>query len=187
MSIAKEIVMMIDEVKAKKPRLSIRELIGGQKKLFGRQPHQDRNVKIYKMRPSPGTNWIRFDASSTGRQNTKYDLTMIFYDVDFSKKKDAEHPVKVEYKPARGPTQVIWMEYLDEDDHPVAVYCSCSDFRFRWSWWLREIGSLAAGRKPIPYTRKTKTRPPVNPQEIKGVCKHLYMATLELKKRGIMK
>lgn len=150
-------------VEAKK-RYTINQLIKNAEKVQGNPLKQDRNIKISKITPYAGTEWVRFDASSTGEENKKYDLTMVFYDVDFSKEKDKQHPIDVKVKPKGRPAQIFYIEPLRTDRHPVAVYCGCIWFRFGCEWYLGN--SLAPSRKRRPYKRKTTTRPPVNKYKI---------------------
>ncbi len=54
----------------------------------------------------------------------------------------------------------------------VQVRCGCLDFYYRFSVWDQRDKALA-GDPPEPYRRKTDTYPPVNPQKVSGICKHI--------------
>jgi hypothetical protein len=66
----------------------------------------------------------------------------------------------------------------------VKVRCSCLDFRWRFALWNSKDGSLY-GDPPGPYKKKTN-RPPVNPQRVPALCKHLMKTTIALKQSGVL-
>lgn len=68
----------------------------------------------------------------------------------------------------------------------VKVRCSCLDFYFRFSVWDQRDKALT-GDPPDPYQRKTDTYPPVNPQKLSGVCKHIIKLTNYLKQERIIR
>ena len=59
----------------------------------------------------------------------------------------------------------------------MRVRCNCPDFQFRFAWEDRGKQALYGG-PPKSYVRKTPDppigRPYVNPEQIPGICKHLY-------------
>jgi len=163
-------------------RLTLRQMLDNSKKIFGRRHKQDRSIKITKISPYAGTRWIRFDATSTGEDNKMYNMTLIFYKVDFTDEKDAVHNRKVDITPKGGQQRIIrkWMAPINIAKNPAAAWCSCPDFQYRHEWYLQPKKSLAGGHKRRPYKRKTRTRPSVNPLKLPGVCKHLYQLALKL-------
>lgn len=64
-----------------------------------------------------------------------------------------------------------WVEKPDVAKTDVRVRCSCQDFFFTFAWYNYQLNALY-GSKPRAYQRKTKTRPPRNPQGLGGFCKH---------------
>jgi hypothetical protein len=68
----------------------------------------------------------------------------------------------------------------------VEVSCTCMDFRFRFSNQHFQNKSLD-GNPPPPYIRKTKNRPPVNPDDVIGACKHLLATAVKLRQMGILR
>lgn len=62
---------------------------------------------------------------------------------------------------------------------------NCSDFRFFWEFPLYKIGSLIGSFRR--YVRKTTTRPPKNPDNIVGYCKHLYSFIKALQGSNLVK
>lgn len=76
-------------------------------------------------------------------------------------------------------------EKLREDVTDVLVRCSCPDFRWRFNWWNAYDKSLY-GRKVAPYHKvHGSTRPPANPLELPGMCKHLTKTVEALDHAGI--
>jgi len=184
---AREIIAMLDEAdqpaENKGARIALNTMLKHAKVLFKRDHKQDRKVKILDVKPFFGTRWIRFDSESTGegtkKSNQMYQQTMIFYGLDFQDEKDSAHPQVINLI-QKGQREAItkWVAPIDASQTPCAVRCSCADFRFRWEWYLKKVGSLASGFKARPYTRKTKTHPPANPNRTPGVCKHCYQLAL---------
>lgn len=66
----------------------------------------------------------------------------------------------------------------------VKVACNCLDFYWRFSTQNHANNSLN-GNPPPPY-QKTTDRPPVNPQNVPGVCKHLLKLVIQLKDAGLV-
>jgi len=66
----------------------------------------------------------------------------------------------------------------------VKVRCTCLDFRWRFSIWNNNDGSLL-GDPPGPYQKKTD-RAPVNTKRTPGVCKHLMKEVIALKQAGLL-
>lgn len=62
----------------------------------------------------------------------------------------------------------------------VRVRCGCEDFRWRFAYYNSGDNSLY-GDPPDPYVRKTD-RPPVNPSNTPGVCKHIMKLKKELER-----
>lgn len=74
--------------------------------------------------------------------------------------------------------------------NPVRVHCACKSFYFFFSW-EDMINEALYGRHPKPYERKTHPgdpnyKPPVNPAEIPGVCKHLILLIRSLRDSGLV-
>lgn len=74
---------------------------------------------------------------------------------------------------------------LDLAAHNVKVRCNCLDFHFRFANYNAEDKSLV-GKPPPPYQRKTLNRPPVNPDQVPGMCKHLLKVVQTLQQYGLI-
>jgi len=67
----------------------------------------------------------------------------------------------------------------------VELKCSCPDFRFMWEYALFKNNSLVGQFRK--YTRVPgSTRPPKNPNDVPGVCKHLNSAIKVLFNSGLL-
>lgn len=82
--------------------------------------------------------------------------------------------------------EMFYANIFDISKANVTVRCSCRDFRFVWSWYNREQKALF-GPNPLPYTRKTSTRPSPNPRHIPGLCKHTFHCARDLQDMGLLK
>lgn len=71
------------------------------------------------------------------------------------------------------------------EESEVLVRCNCPDFRYRFSYYNHLDKSLY-GRKPKKYESKG-VRPPANPKELPGMCKHCLKLTEVLRQSGIFK
>ena len=77
------------------------------------------------------------------------------------------------------------LERLSLDGTQVNLRCNCPDFRWRFSYYNSLDGSLY-GRKPAPYKAEGR-RPPANPKEMPGVCKHLIKLQEVLQQTNLFK
>jgi len=176
---AKDLIEILEAMKS----LPLQTLIDNSEKVFGRTHYVDRTIKIEKMTPQIGVKSLRIDGSAHG--NKFYPLSMIFYDMEYSDKKDAAHPLTVQYR-TDGDIKTTYASKLTTKQ-PVRIFCGCASFRYYCEWYLAKSGNLLPQRKPRPYHRVPgSTRPSVNPLKLPNLCKHVYQMVLELKKRGLM-
>lgn len=68
--------------------------------------------------------------------------------------------------------------------HNVKVRCNCMDFHYRFANYNAQDKSLV-GKPPPLYQRKTN-RPPVNPDQVPGMCKHLLKLVEMLRSYGLV-
>lgn len=66
----------------------------------------------------------------------------------------------------------IHVNYRGLANSDVKVRCTCLDFYWRFAVYNFNKKALY-GDRPPPYIKKT-SRPPVNPMQKPGVCKHIY-------------
>ena len=120
---------------------------------------------------------IHADVNSAGHH---YQSAMLFTDV--------------QYEPNDSP-EVVSFHGADNTEHHiysvsavlnnVQVRCTCLDFYFRFANQNYQSDSLL-GSPPPPYRRKTDTRPPANPMDAVGMCKHVIKLADKLKDMRIL-
>ena len=111
-----------------------------------------------------------------------YDTEIRFNDVKYVSEDSSGPKVKIDDNSSGEP---IWIEPINERRSDVQVKCTCLDFYYRFAPFNAANNALI-GDPPPRYVKKTD-RPPVNPNEIPGVCKHIIRLHDELRKRGIIK
>ena len=132
-----------------------------------------------KMTPYKQTTDLFVDcvANSSGK---KYDTKMLFLDSTFDEDDTNDN---VTFTGSDGDVHHIKPIALAESN--VKVRCTCLDFYYRFSVWNNSADALYG--QPFPtYQRKTDTRPPVNPDQVPGVCKHIIKTVQALKDAGIV-
>ena len=80
--------------------------------------------------------------------------------------------------------QQYFVHPIELSKNNVKVLCDCLDFRWRFAVANSKANSLY-GNIPPPYVKKTN-RPPVNPQNVPGVCKHLIKTIETLQDSGLL-
>jgi hypothetical protein len=124
--------------------------------------------------PHFNDNMLEIKAESQTK-NGKYTSRVIFQNVIF---KDDEE---------QGTSKIItpdgseyYFKSINRRRGDVKVSCSCLDFYWRFASFNHRDNALASD-PPKPYVKKTD-RPPVNPKQLSGVCKHLIRLVDELEK-----
>lgn len=77
-----------------------------------------------------------------------------------------------------------WFNPIDVRVNLIKVRCSCLDFRFRFANYNKRDMSLV-GPPPPRYVPKTN-RPPVNPHQVPGMCKHILKILDVLADDGVL-
>ena len=127
-----------------------------------------------------GNTQLNVVAKIRGTTGNPYESTIVFKRV---KLEDQDLPTNITVKSTGGQDLHINAASLNSTD--VQVRCTCLDFYYRFALWNHRKKSLY-GDPPDPYV-KTTNRPPVNPTQKPGVCKHIYKLMLRLKSQGVMK
>jgi hypothetical protein len=78
-----------------------------------------------------------------------------------------------------------YIKPLPVNDTNVNVACDCEDYLMRFAHTNNQNG-CHLGPLPPNYVRKTTTRPPANPQNVPGCCKHLLKLLDDLKGYGLL-
>lgn len=140
---------------------------------------QAKFVNINKIVPSVGVKTLTFfgEIPSFTRGEAGYNQTIMFKNVEFSEEEpqvDKEQWYKLEDKD-------LWYKKPKLDKNDVAGRCGCADDRFMWQYARKQKKALYGNL--IKYVKKTN-RPPKNPDNIAGICKHLKNFTLALIQNG---
>lgn len=72
---------------------------------------------------------------------------------------------------------------LSNENTDVLVRCNCPDFSWRFNYY-NSLDKSLQGRKRRKY-EGVSNRPPANPSELPGMCKHLMKMAKVLKEAGI--
>jgi len=134
-----------------------------------KRQHATHEIKIANVQ------WIPFVGMKTlfvkGRalhEEREYSPTIVFKKVQYAEEKARKI---VALKASDGKT--YFLERLSIEDTDVLVRCSCGDFRWRFSYYNHLDKSLQ-GPKAKKYTPVPgSNRPPANPMEAAGLCKHI--------------
>lgn len=140
------------------------------------------NAQDIKFTPYVDSKTVRV-VSNVSSHGHRYVTSIMFTDVGFEPVINNE-PGVIEFEGTDGETYHMHPVLQVGDD--VDVSCTCMDFRFRFANQHFQNGSLD-GNPPPRYQRKTDTRPPVNPDNVLGACKHLVATANKLRQMGILR
>lgn len=143
-----------------------------------KRQHVVPEVTVQKMEfiPRPGQGMLEVKSSTTSNGST-YQQDLQFLKVVFG---PSDTSITISSVDGSDPEIVP----IVLNDTNVKVRCSCLDFHYRFATWNFNDQSLV-GPKPPPYT-KTSNRPPVNPSQSPGVCKHILKVVDDLKQQRIV-
>ena len=146
-----------------------------------KRQHATGPIQISKMSliPAVPTQDLICHGTAKSGGNT-YEPKILFLEVKYQ---DEDTNDNVTFTGSDGATYNIVPISLSESN--VKVTCNCLDFRWRFSIWNDDRGALY-GDPPPPYQRKTTTRPPANPNQTPGICKHLIKMTQNLRQAGMV-
>lgn len=119
--------------------------------------------------------------SSTGKG--VYKTTIVFNRITSSDLPDEKHPLPYSGKEGAGAEVYIEQPTVN---HDILLRCQCQDFYFMWALWDKNQKALIGPYKP--YQRVPgSTRPPVNPTQTPGLCKHQLALIKKLMAEGLIK
>lgn len=136
---------------------------------FPRNPKDYPKLKIKNIesKASPGIKSLMFKSIVLG-ETDDYVTYIQFFKVDYSDTKDKDFLV-----PAKVEGRLKYYKKPGVSSNPVFLKCSCPDFRFKWEKSLYDNQGLLGNFRR--YTKVSgSTRPPANPDNLMGVCKHLW-------------
>lgn len=131
--------------------------------------------------PIQGSHALQVNSQSRSNDGATYQQTVQFTGVNYE---PADTPENVTFMGADGADHHVQPITLQQSN--VRVRCNCLDFHYRFALWNFNDGSLM-GPKPAPYVRKTTTRPPANPLQLPGVCKHIIKLAQDLMGTGLIR
>jgi len=142
---------------------------------------QAKFVNIYKVQPAIGVKTLTFygEIPSFTRGEAGYNQTIMFKEVQFSE----EEPVVDKNKWKFLEDFNVWYKKPILDKNDVSIRCGCKDHQHRFSYANKKQKALFGNL--IKYVKKTN-RPPLNPDNIPGMCKHLKNFTLALIQQGFI-
>lgn len=117
---------------------------------------------------APGIKELQYTCDIAGTKET-YSVNIKFRKMEFKNNSDADFRNLVKQRDG----STVYHKQIDLKETPVALKCSCSDFRFRFEYPLHQKKGLIGN-----FTKYTKVpgsnRPPVNPDNLLGYCKHIH-------------
>lgn len=144
-----------------------------------RRNYPDVDGKLVDIIPNISAKLItfRFRVKSVRNANEGYNTWIQFYNIEYGDHPLSSTSVKIIEKDTGKPLYFERISLVDaRRKNYVRVRCSCQDFRFRFAWEDRANQCLYGG-VPKSYQRVPgSTRPPVNPEHIPGICKHIFQS-----------
>lgn len=145
------------------------------KRQHAMDPVQIQRIELMAARPS-GVLECTGMVNSGGNQ---YQSMMVFRDVVFE---DEDTQSNITFTAADN--QDYHIQPISLSHNNVKVRCTCLDFRWRFAMHNQKHDALH-GEGPDLYQKKTN-RPPNNPGQVAGLCKHLLKFAVELRNSGIV-
>ncbi len=146
----------------------------------GKRQHQVGNVSISNIKfiPYEPSKELKIEAVAVSGSN-RYKCSITFEDVYYEATAAKELSA---FKGVDGKEYNIHL--IDTNVNDVKVKCSCMDFYYRFAQSNYQKDGLD-GNPPPPYVKKTD-RPPVNPTNAPGMCKHLLKLHEQLETIGLV-
>lgn len=135
------------------------------------------NVLHTKFEPYEPSNKLIVIADTVSN-NHKYQTAIEFNDVNYNESGLAK------FRGTDGEEHNI--DKLTMNSIDVNINCTCSDFKYRFAHQHYQNKSLV-GEPPEQYVKVPgSNRPPVNPDNVLGACKHILALEKNLKRMGIL-
>ena len=149
-------------------------------KKLPRDPNKYPKLQITKLetRNSPGIKSITYKSVVKGEHKEDYITFIQFFGVLFENTKKGKFT-----EPAKVGKELRFHPKPSVIGNKVNLKCSCQDFRFVWEFPLFEKQALI-GRFRKYIRVPGSTRPPRNPDDLMGLCKHVWSMLNALNKSG---
>lgn len=115
---------------------------------------------------------------SSGESYSAYQSQIVFSGVGYSDVPSPDFPLTY-----NSPNGKIYLQ-KPTTRNTVQIRCSCKDDYFMWQYPNKSKGALLGRFKP--YVRKTADRPPRNPGNVPGMCKHTLALVKNLFSMGVL-
>ena len=146
-----------------------------------KRQHSTQPIQIVEIGLTPYIGMKTLYVKSKARSNHKiYDPQILFKRVEYEEEDTSSN---ITFMGSDG--NEYHMQPISLRTKNIRVRCNCLDFYYRFAVWNHRDAALS-GRKPKPYLRKTDTYPPVNPDKVSGVCKHIIKTIEALTASGMV-
>lgn len=164
--------------------IALRKLRGSAEQTFPdteKRQHSVGTVGVTKMKyiPYEGSHELRVEADVSSGSN-RYQCHMVFQDV-YYESTDSNQTVSFQGEDERE----YHIHPVDPNVTDVKVRCNCLDFYYRFAQ-ANYQSDVLDGNPPPTYVKKTD-RPPVNPTNAPGMCKHLMKMMDQLETVGLLR
>jgi len=136
------------------------------------------NIRNVEFIPFDTSGVLRVSAEAISN-GTKYVPTIQFRDVQYMQ---GDTITNVTFTGVDGKDYSV--EKITLPDHTIKVNCNCMDFYYRFA--TNNYSDDALDGDPPPLYHKKTDRPPVNPMQVPGVCKHLLKLVERLKQLNVV-
>lgn len=130
--------------------------------------------------PAPQQKAIQITTATTSSSGNQHKQSVMLKNAEFETMGNGSN---ASFKDATG--REYFIKTLPLTDTNVHVTCDCEDYIFRFAHTNDQNG-CHLGQLPPNYVRKTTTRPPANPNNVPGCCKHLLKIMDTLKGYGLL-
>lgn len=147
-----------------------------------RRQHVTHEVRVTGIQYTPmlQNGILRINSSTTSNNGNAHTQALDIRDINFQPENSGNN---VTIQDNSGRSHSVTPAKLNVST--VAVYCDCEDYQMRFANFNIQ-NNCHLGPPPPRYIRKTTTRPPANPNQVPGMCKHIIKVTDELKQLGIL-
>ncbi|BCG50086.1 hypothetical protein [Ralstonia phage RP13] len=111
-----------------------------------------------------------------------YKTILVFEGVTNSEVPDKDHPVPYSSK---GHGVDLYLGQVTSRTR-LRTRCQCQDYYFMWEYWNKGKKALVGPHKVYQRVIPPSGRPPVNPLEMPGLCKHLLALVKKLMADGVI-
>jgi len=161
------------------------EITNQMRKLRAPEKYPGYRVVDFKTQASPGIKTVLYRGSVRGEES-EYATYMQFRNVEFSEEEKTGF-IPYEATDRTGGSKMSFYKIPELNRNPVALKCSCPDFRFFAEYPLYKAKSLIGQFRRYVRVSPPSGRPPKNPENILMYCKHIWSFANALKESELVK